>query len=244
MRYLLFGLIALFPLPSQATFVQVDYEGIIGSVEGTGFGYAAGDPIVGQFIIDTDAIERTEACASYPGSGDVCTYFGSRLVMGGQEPVNTGFVFVSDRLHPTCFQCEFEDETIAISNGWREEIGDETLLRNTGFRVFDAELDFIHGNSLVQNFDLRLDGLSYYGNMYGNAWEERYKSETGQRIYSNYISYSLKSVRIASQELPEPGTLALLVAGFVGAAWSMRRKLNGSAAASGRALRPPLSTAA
>ena len=203
--------------PAQATLLRVDYEGIVTTVNGTGLGYSIGAPITGQFLVDASAVERTENCFLNPGVVTACDYFGSNLVLGG-PPGTTSLdaVFVTDRLHPACPGCENESEGYFVQDAWTQEDGQFRTSSSHGLRVFDAELDFISGNGIGQDFSLLRTGLSFYGNMFGFRSESRLLLETQAEIYENSLRYNATSVRVAA--VPIPTTALLLATALAGLA--------------------------
>lgn len=211
------ALVAFLCGPAEAALVQVDYTGIVTHVTGTGLGYSVGAPITGQFVIDTNGVERTENCVLSPGVADTCDYFGSNLVLGGlQGATSQDAVFVSDRLHPTCPQCENESEGYYVNNGWTQDDGEFRTSSGHNLRVFDAELDFITGSGLEQDLSLLRSGLSYYANMFGFRNERKQRIDTDEYVFDDSLRYNATSVHISV--VPVPPTLLLLATGLVGLA--------------------------
>ncbi len=219
-RNRLYGALALAALlggPAQAAIVRVDYEGIVTHITGSGLGYSVGSPITGQFLIDTNGVERTENCALNPGVADTCDYFGSNLVLGGlQGATSQDAVFVTDRLHPTCPQCENESEGYYVNNGWTQDDGGFRTWSGHSLRVFDAEQDFIAGSGLEQDLSLLRSGLSYYANMFGFRNESRQRIDTEEYDFDDSLRYNATSVHVSV--VPVPPTVLLLATGLAGLA--------------------------
>jgi hypothetical protein len=217
-RAAVLALVALLSGPAQATLLRVDYEGIVTAVNGTGLGYSIGAPITGQFLIDASAVERTENCFFDPGVVTACDYFGSGLVLGGPAgSTSLDAVFVTDRLHPACPGCENESEGYFVLDAWTQEDGQFRTSASHSLRVFDAELDFISGNGIGQDFSLLRSGLSFYGNMFGFRSESRLLLETQDPTYDNSLRYNATSVRVAAVPLPPTALLlATALAGLAG----------------------------
>lgn len=208
-------LAALLCGPVQAAIIQVDYEGVVTHVTGTGLGYSVGALITGQFLIDTGAVERTENCVLNPNIADACDYFGANLVLGGRATATSlDAVFVTDRLHPTCPRCENETEGYFVNNGWMEDKDEFRISAGHNLRVFDAELDFITGSGIAQDLFLRRSDLSFYANMFGFRNKSKWRIDTGEHVFDDSLRFNATSVRVAA--VPAPATFWMLVTGVAG----------------------------
>lgn len=208
----LFGLMGMMGA-AQAVPIYVNYQGIVGSVVGTPLGYATGDIITGQLVIETDfAGENTSFEAGHSWFNQATSpAFVSGYTSGA--PISG---FATDSV-------EVFDGYAGLIDGYYVSDYERTTVdghvRQGGIELWAQSYyeDFTDGIGLIQDFHL----TSNSGLFYGTLW---------QRIDADEDSvtfFSLTDLSVSTRSVPEPSTLGLVGLGAALAFLFRRRKLSG-----------------
>ena len=195
---------------AQAVPVYVNYQGVVGSVSGMSLGYASGDIITGQLVIETDFAGEDQGFETGHSWFNQATSpaFVSGYTRGAPiEGLATDNVEVFDAYAGLIDGYYVSDYERTNVDGHIRQGGIELWVQS----YFE---DFTAGTGIAQNFSL----TSAAGLFYGTLW---------QRIDADEDSvtfFQLTEFSVSTRSVPEPSTLGLLGLGAGLAIFFRRRK--------------------
>lgn len=197
---------------AQAIPVYVDYQGVVSSVVGTSLGYAAGDVITGQLVIETDLAPEDSSFEAGYGRFNTAT---NPAFVSGYTSGAPFSGFVSDNV-------EVFDGYAGVIDGYfvsdyeRTNVGGHIHQNAIELWAQSYYVDFISGTGIRQNFHMTFNT----GLFYGTLWQ-RIDTDEDSTTY-----FHLTELSVRTRAVPEPSTLSLLaLAGL--AVFFRRRKLRG-----------------
>lgn len=190
---------------------------VVASSSMSGTSFQAGDAFNGAFSYDSDMLLSPYYQPPAPDTGTYQVYSG--YIVSDLTNVRTGFTYQSDP--------DPSSTSMQIANNASTFYGQDLIYFSTSapwsptrFDMATFSFNSRDGTALDSGAIPTMLDLSQFSATVSYAY---LRQSDGNQMHADAVITSLSKVVLADQMLPEPGSMALLVAGFLGIA-GLRRK--------------------